>query len=234
MTNKLFFKRAFSMAEFVLALVILGVVATFMLRTVNRLIVDKEKTLFLRTFHMIEKAAAEAVTDNSYYDSDVSVTSDFGTSPLKSARVYVEANNTTYCHKNSPYASSNCDKKLDEHTAACYFIASKLNLDGSVNCTKYYGNTPAQNFKLANNVCIYGLAQTAPAHFVIDPGCDGLSFGYEAILYPGGNLTVPEEGDSQYKGQFRNGKDQQTLAVNWMRTQTDVKKRDYKEDETEI
>lgn len=221
MKNK-YAKFAFTLAEALLAMTILGVIAALMLRTLNRINPDKDKQLFLRTFHAIETAAGEVINDPTFYDPDVTVISDFSTAPLPTTRIELFAKNTSngqICASTSRY--SNCDKKITQRNAVCYLIASKMNLNGITDCSE---GSNVLNFTLGNGTCVYGLAgSTTPFEFVIDPSCKGIDRGYAARIFPSGSMTVPQN-SSTYT--FRD-EHAQEKAYNWMYQQTDVKKRDY-------
>ena len=225
MKNK-YAKFAFTLAEALLAMTILGVIAALMLRTVNRINPDKDKQLFIRTFHAIETAAGEVVSDTSFYDSDMHAVSDFSTDPLPTAKVELYASNLTYpnkpiCSKKSTYKTTDCNKIISSTNAVCYLIASKMNLNGITNCSS---GANVLNFRLGNGACIYGLAgQSVPFEFVIDPSCKGIKYGYAAKIFSSGSMTVPES-SSTYTF---NDSHAQEKAYIWMQQQTDVKKRDY-------
>lgn len=219
-------KLAFTMAELLIAMTILGVVAALMLRTVNRINPDKDKQLFLRSFHAIEAAAGEVVNDTSFYDPDVNEISDLSTDPLPITRIELYAKNSPYgeiCATKSKY--TNCYRTISKNNAICYLIASKMNVNGITDCT---GGKNIMNFKLGNGTCVYGLAGSiAPFEFVIDPSCKGIEYGYAAKIFPSGSMTVPETSES-YANEFKKvDENAQKKAYTWMYAQTDVKKRDY-------
>lgn len=226
-------KFAFTMAETLLTMFIIGVIAVFMLKSVNRITPSKDKVMFLRSFHAIEKAAAEAATDTSLYDSDKEEDTDLASTPLPNARVSVQIGNSTVtmCPTTSPY--TDCTKKLTNLNAPCYFIAEKLNTTGSVNCSTEGSSNlnNVLNFRTANGVCFYGLAgRRPPFDFIIDPDCKGVAEGYAARLLPSGNMTVPQTSVYDNSGgadvKFED-KHQQKRAYQWMLEQTDVKKKTY-------
>lgn len=220
-------KSAFTMSEVLLTLIILGIIAVFMLKSISRINPDKDRVVFIRSFHAIEKAAGEAANDSSFYDTDSAEGSDFTSTPLPNARVYIDdgaTGGTTYCPSQSPY--SNCNKTLTVKNAPCYFIAERLNIVGSVNCSST-ASIDTKNFQMGNGACIYGLSgRTTTLDFVISPSCEGVEKGYAVTLYPSGNLTVPEA-TSTYSSKFTKKEIQQKRAYQWMKEQTDVKKKKY-------
>lgn len=223
--RKKYLKIAFTMAEAILTLTIIGVVAALMMRSINRINPDKDKTLFLRSYHAFEAAAGEVVNDTSYFDPDLEVVSDLSTKPLPTARV--ELNSTEgsiLCSTDSRY--SDCEKVLSNTNSICYLVAGRLNLTGVVDCSD---GDDVMNFRTGNGVCFYGLAgRVAPFDFVIEPGCKGVEHGYAARVLPSGNMTVPES--SSYDSVFEN-ENNQKIAFKWINEQTDVKKKNYDFDE---
>lgn len=219
-------KFAFTMSEMLLTLIIIGIVAAFMLKAINRINPDRDRVMFLRSFHAIENAAAEVANDSSYYDTSSLEGADLSSTPLANARVKVQVGNstTTFCPSASPY--SDCQKKLTNTTAPCYFISERLNVIGGVSCDSSSKND-TKNFQMGNGACVYGLAgRSGTFDFVIDPSCEGVAKGYAVTLFPSGNLTVPET-SSTYKDKFAKKEIQQKRAYQWMKEQTDVKKKKY-------
>ena len=225
--NNKYLKFAFTMAEVLLTLVILGVVVALMLRSINRINPDKDKVLFLRAFHAIEMAAADVINDTSYYAPDIATASDFSTDPMPTTKVelYSSGSKGVYCSKKSQYAVTDCNKVIDQSNAMCYLIAEKLSTDGKVNCN---GGSAVMNFKLGNGTCIYGLAgnsTTFPHEFAIDPGCDGVFEAYAAMIDKTGNVTVSDK--TTLYSDFFNDEDRQKKVYRWVNEQTDVKKKEY-------
>ncbi len=217
-------KFAFTMAELLIAMTILGVIAALMLRTINRINPNKDMQLFLRTFHAIEAAAGEVVNDTSFYDSDVNEISDLSTDPLPTTRIELYAKNATsgeICSRKSNY--SGCYKAIDKNNAVCYLIASKMNVTGITDCSS---GDKVMNFRMGNGACVYGLAgKSVPFEFVIDPSCKGIESGYAAKIFASGTMTVPET-SSTYGDTFKD-EHAQKKAYTWMYQQTDVKKKEY-------
>lgn len=223
MKNK-YAKFAFTLAEALLAMTILGVIAALMLRTVNRINPDKDKQLFIRTFHAIETAAGEVINTSSFYDPDATSISDFSEDPLPTTRIELYAKNASsgeICATSSNY--TDCQKVIKKENAICYLVASKMNLNGITDCSE---GSNILNFRLGNGSCVYGLSgKSVPFEFVIDPSCKGIQHGYAAKIFPSGSMTVPKT-SSSYQDTFTD-KHAQEKAYAWMYEQTDVKKRDY-------
>ena len=217
-------KFAFTMAETLLTITILGIIAALMMRSINRINPDKDKVMFLRAFHALESAAGEVVNNTSYYDPDLIELSDLSTDPLPSARVELyttESDEKPLCSTKSRY--NDCNKILNKSNALCYLVAGEMSLTGVVNCA---AGEDVMNFRTGNGTCYYGLAgRTAPFEFVIDPSCKGIEYGYAAKIFPSGNMTVPET-SATYADMFKT-EDRQQKAYAWINEQTDVKKREY-------
>ena len=224
-------KFAFTMAEALLTITILGVIAALMIRSINRINPDKDKVLFLRGFHAMEAATSNAVNNASYYDPDVNSVnrdkdySDFGGNPLPTAKIEISTSSgiiPALCSTDSTLA--NCSKKISKTNAVCYFTAAEMSLAGPANCAD---GEKIMNYRSGNGSCYYGLAgRVPPFDFVIDPSCKGIEYGYAVTVYPSGNLTVPSA-SATYESVFKK-EDQQKKAYVWMSEQTDVKKREYK------
>ena len=58
---------AFTLAETLLTLTIAGVLMALMLRAINRVNPDKEKILFLKTYHTLEAIMANTMNDPTKY-----------------------------------------------------------------------------------------------------------------------------------------------------------------------
>ena len=227
-------KFAFTMAEALLTITILGVIATLMIRSINRINPDKDKVLFLRGFHAMEAATSNAVNNASYYDPDINSVnrdkdySDFGGNPLPTAKIEISTSSgiiPALCSTDSTLA--NCSKKISKTNAVCYFTAAEMSLAGPANCAD---GEKIMNYRSGNGSCYYGLAgRVPPFDFVIDPSCKGIEYGYAVTVYPSGNLTVPSA-SATYESIFKK-EDQQKKAYVWMSEQTDVKKREYKFEE---
>lgn len=213
---------AFTLAEALLTLTIIGVLMALMMRSINRVSPDKEKILFLKTYHALEHAIVNTVNDPSRYDpnyySDNDVDNmtadeksdlhrDFRDTPMKDAKVHINGQEITSCKADKP--SSPC---INHDNAMCYFIADSLNTVGDVNCT----NENSLNFKTSNGVCVrnlVGVNTDGSNDPVIDPLCNNQ--GYVFWIYNDGKMTVP----STHAGIG----DRQSKAYNWMLDQTQVK-----------
>lgn len=221
---------AFTLAEALLTLTIVGVLMTLMMRSVNRVSPDKERLLFIKTYHAIEHAVANTMNDPSRYDpnyySDQDIENicaddptackndrptdlhvDFRDIPMKDAKVHINGQELTSCDSDNP--STPC---IGKKNAACYFIADSMNTVGEVDCQ----NENVLNFKTSNGVCLrnlVGLDTDGNNDAVIDPLCNDQGYAY--WIYYDGKMTVPQSHTTVG--------DRQAKAYNWMQDQTQVK-----------
>ena len=232
---------AFTLAETLLTLTIAGVLMALMLRAINRVNPDKEKILFLKTYHALETVMANTINDstkyspNYYSDSEIdkmtteeknSLHLDFRYTPLPSAKVTFikDGKQKTACPKvtkgDGTVDTQGCDVELTKDNAMCYFIADQLNSVGDVNCEEegsVINMKTSQGACLRNFVGVYdGASDSQPNGSndpVIDPLCNNQ--GYVIWIFHDGKMTVPEEhygiGERQKK------------AYEWMNDQTTVK-----------
>ena len=215
-------KIAFTLAEALMALTVVGVLMVLMVRSINRVSPDKEKLLFIKTYHAIEHAVVNTINDpsrydpNYYSDNDIGNMSeaeksnlhvDFRYTPLKDAKVHINGQEIRSCIADSP--TTPC---INQSNAMCYFIADSVNTVGEVNCTA----DADLNFMTSNGVCIrdlVGVKNDGSKDVIIDPLCN--NEGYAVWVYNDGKMTVP----STHTGVG----DRQATAYNWMLDQTQVK-----------
>ena len=215
---------AFTLAEALLTLTIIGVLMALMMRSINRVSPDKEKILFLKTYHALEHAIVNTVNDPSRYDpnyySDNDVDNmtaaekadlhrDFRDTPMKDAKVHINGQEITSCKADKP--SSPC---INHDNAMCYFIADALNTVGEGNCK----DQGVLNFKTSNGVCVrnlVGVSADGSNDPTIDPLCTDGAQDYVIWIYNDGKMTVP----STHAGIGA----RQSKAYNWMLDQTQVK-----------
>lgn len=237
MKNKLI-SSAFTLAEALLTITIIGVVAVMMVRSINRVSPDKEKIMFVKTFHSVEHVVANIINDptkynqNYYSEEDLKALSsselnelaaNFLSDPLKSASVFV-GGEIIYACGNPKASSSKCINKTN---AKCYFIADALNTTGTVDCeTK---EKTAINFKTSTGVCVRNLVSLDTNGYteaIFDPLCtskketknnqevESYTGGYAIGIYQDGKVTVPQTSTNATE---------QSKAYNWLLDQTQVK-----------
>ena len=218
-------KIAFTLAEALMALTVVGVLMVLMVRSINRVSPDKEKLLFIKTYHAIEHAVVNTINDpsrydpNYYSDNDIKeicpsgivncpdLHMDFRFTPLKDAKVHINGQEIRSCNADSP--TTPC---INQYNAMCYFIADSVNTVDEVNCTA----DAVVNFRTSNGVCISELADVkndGSKDIIIDPLCN--NEGYAVWVYNDGKMTVPST--------HTDVGTRQSKAYNWMLDQTQVK-----------
>ena len=227
-TNEKYSNRAFTLAETLLTLAIIGVVMALMLRALSRVNPDKDKVLFIKSYHAVEAVVADIMNDGTKYDQNyyspqqlnlmtaeekANLRMDFSTKPMDTAKAsYTDENG-----KVQTVCKTGCNKTFTQANALCYFLADSMNTVGNVNCD----NNTNMNFKISTGVCFYNMLDgnegDGTFNIVIDPNCTGKSNGYEVKIFKDGKMTVPET--QSQTGNAAN----QTRAYQWMLDQTQVK-----------
>lgn len=213
-------KKAFTMAETLLTIMIIGVLMALMLRTINRVNPDKDKLLFLKSYHAAENAIANTINDASKYDPTYYTEAqratltdghlDFRYAPYPTAIVTYTTSTGAQATK-SPVTLS---------TAVCYFMADQMNTIGAVNCENNggidvgeAGTVAGVNFRTSNGVCFNNWSgYSGNSHTgKIDTDCDGT--GIDVTVFYDGKMTVPPgtAGTDQNK------------AYNWLQKQAEIK-----------
>ena len=72
--NKNFLKTGFTLAEVLLTMAIIGVVMALLIRTVVRVDPDKDKFLFLKSYHAVEEIMRSSINDYTKYDQNIYAT----------------------------------------------------------------------------------------------------------------------------------------------------------------
>ena len=200
-------RRAFTLAETLVTLAVIGVVMALMLRAINRVNPDKEKTLFLKSYHGIEAVIAEAINDPTYYDQSYYTDAqrakfnanelhmDFRDDPLDNASVVIDG----------------AEKKgIKKANAICYYLATGMNTIGKINCDS---NPTNYNFKTTNGVCFsnwHGAPSGGYKDGTIKPTCDDKRT-ITVRVYRDGKISVPTTGGTLQKE-----------AVEWIEKQTEL------------
>ncbi len=195
--NVLNSKRAFTMAETLLTIMIIGILVALMLRAINRINPDKDKILFLKSYHALETVVVNTINDPSKYDdafySDYDIANmpadekanlhlDFSYAPMPEAKVvYSDAS-----------GNSTTKTGLSSKEAVCYFMADQMNTVGGVDC----GDGDRQNFRTSNGVCYSNWGNVdanGEVTGIIDTDCDGT--GVSVKIFKDGKMTVPDGND---------------------------------------
>lgn len=224
--DKTSFRRtAFTLAETLITIMIIGILMALMLRTINRVNPDKDKILFLKSYHAAETGITNIINDSTKYNPTYiteternSMTADelnhdFRDKPYPTATVRYTTTSGTQGEKSN----------LTRQNAICYFLADQFNTIGGVSCDgnggiQVNGATVAgANFRTSNGVCYdnwYGVGTNGQLDGVIDPNCEGASNGYVVRVFRDGKMTVPET-----VAGFAN----QSKAYDWLQKQAELK-----------
>lgn len=65
--GRTFLKQAFTIAELLIVLVVIGTIAVMMITSLSKAVPDKNKTLFKKGYSVLEKSVSELVNDESLY-----------------------------------------------------------------------------------------------------------------------------------------------------------------------
>lgn len=210
-------KVAFTLAEVLLTLTIIGVLMAIMLRSISRVNPDKDKILFLKSYHSVEAAVANIISDPSKYDQNTEENGDFSTIPLATA--FANINGTVYCTPawQNPDASKGetgvqcSNTEINQSNALCYFLAEQINFIGGFDCS---AGDKTLNFKSTNGVCFYGWGSFGSDSIegMVDPTCEGKD-GYKIKVFKEGKMTVEDGADGTL----------QHDAYRWIQDQTQIK-----------
>lgn len=210
-------KAAFTLAETLITITIIGIVMALMLRSISRVNPDKDKILFLKSYHTIESAVANIITDSSKYDQNTEENGDFSSVPLSTA--YAKINDTIYCTngwEDSEDSDIKCSNPgINQSNALCYFLAEQINFVGNFDCS---GGSDTVNFVTTNGVCFKGwtgFGSDSIEGTVITqcPGGEPKNEGYKIKVYKEGKMTVPSGSEGTLQGD----------AYRWINDQTQIK-----------
>ena len=225
-------KSAFTMAEILVTMVIVGVVMSILVRTVSRVDPDKNKLLFVKSYQAVEEIIANSINDGAKYDQNI-----YNKDEIEA----MKKDNTVALHFNLShdplpdvvvnYMNDGKRVTVDSNTikkknAICYYLAEYMNTLGSVNCSAEDSTT--MNLRSSSGVCYYGWANavgltTAAGYFdaIIDPTCSRSAnnqAGYAVRIYPSGAMEVPETSD--LKNSSQGVKEEQGRALRWLKNPT--------------
>lgn len=201
--HKKYTKKALTMAEVLLVMLLTATIMGLLARVIVRVDPDKNKVLFIKTYHAMEEIIASSINDPTKYDQNRYTKKqieewvgdkhfDLANSPLDTAYVsYISSGaKKTAC-------KANCDNGLNQSNALCYYVAEHINTIGDVKCKS--DNTTSPNLRSSLGVCYWNLnasALTGSDSFdiVIDPSCKRTSStkeGYAIKIFANGAMTVP-------------------------------------------
>ncbi len=208
--NKEFLKTGFTLAEVLLTMAIIGVVMALLVRTIARVDPDKDKFLFLKSYHAVEEIMRSSINDYTKYDQNIYATGnidaslgelhlDFSYDPLPSAKIdYIDSGTKKTACPSDNSENITCDNDLNQSNAVCYYIAEHINTIGKVNCA----NNTEQNLKSSIGVCYWNLVDTTGKgtfEITVDPSCAGKDKGYNIKIYKDGRVTVPKTSTTAYE-----------------------------------
>lgn len=220
--------RAFTMAEVILVMLVLGVILSILVRTIVRVDPDKDKYLFLKSYHAVEAVVADSMNDDSKYDQNIYSKAelknwegqkhfDFSFPPFETARVrYIDDGvEKIACASKDEKLPETCNEKITQANAICYYLVEHLNTIGPVNCDV----NAELNFRTSIGVCFREWKDSdADGNFdaVIDPSCSGKANGYAVHVSKRGAVTIPETTTIE---EIQNSGNQ-TKAYNWAKNPT--------------
>lgn len=227
--------RAFTLAESLITIMIIGVLMALMLRAINRVNPDKDKLLFVKAYHAAESVIADVISDPTKFDqayyTDKQRTqeiadgnpmhSDFRDTPYETARVTYINGSGNAVEKGKK--ADGTGTALTQDNAICYFMADQINTIGEVNCENNSGisiggtKIAGVNFRSSIGACFLNLYDVDSKGFksgVIDPTCTGVANGYVFNVYSDGKMSVPATAT---------GVSNQAKAFNWMNNQSQLK-----------
>lgn len=213
---------AFTLAETLLTIMIIGILVALMLRAINRVNPDKDKVLFLKAYHATEAAIGYIINDSTKYDPTYMTDAERDSAESEGVELNLDFRDPPYEDAVASVTNESGEqedkKNISQSEAICYFLADQLNTVGPVKCTSN-GTTgiDGANFRLSNGVCFYnwsGVKSNGSIDGVIDPTCTSASDGYVIRVFKDGKVTVPET----VSGYANQGK-----AYEWLQNQTDVK-----------
>lgn len=176
-------KKAFTLAEALIALCIIGVVVALLLRTLNRVTPNKEKIMFVKAYHALEQVVADTINDPNKYDQEFGATenADFSQNPLSPDGT--SAPTVTTQGQSFTVTSGN---------ALCVYAAEKLNVIGTISCGS------GQNFITSNGIIWSDMGGAGyPKTIKVDVNGKEEGGVYKIIVYADGKMSVPAGGEEE-------------------------------------
>lgn len=212
-------KVAFTLAETLITITIIGIIMALMLRSISRVNPDKDKILFVKSYHTLESAVSNVINDGTKYDQNTDQNADFSQLPLSTALARI--NGTNYCtmyyvNPASGESGAVCDSSvMDQGNSLCYFLAEQINFIGNFDCQS---GSDVVNFVTTNGVCFVGWGgYSGDSHTGrIVTQCQGRTpqnEGYQVKVYKEGKMTVPSGAEGSL----------QADAYRWIQDQTQIK-----------
>ena len=206
---------AFTMAEVLLLMAVIGVIMALLVRAITRVDPDKDKFLFLKTYNAIETVVSSSINDPYKYDQNRYSSTELATIP--SNQRHIDFTHDPLDTAKITYIDDGQKKQIlpTQKNALCYYLAEQINTVGSVNC-----NTTDLNFRSSIGVCFYNWQTDANGltQGEIDPSCSSAKKGngYIINVYKRGNMFVPGGTGSD------EAKERQNRAQHWLKQPTDL------------
>ena len=204
-------KRAFTLAEMLITMCIVGVLAVIVLPVLNNVFPNQEKMMFKKAYYLTEKVVSELVNDEDLYpeiDSD-------------DQKPYL-GNTVEVTYKGNKYSGD---------TKFCELFAARVNTASDIDCSShsFSNNSVASSytFKTSDGI-VWDLpissfsSETSPAVIQIDVNGDKLPNCTSTTLSvkPGGTLTAQPSvgvGAGAYTGsqQYQQGYQTQSTSTRY-------------------
>lgn len=154
-------KKGFTLAEVMITLATLGVIAAILIPAITSLAPDRNKVMFKKAYYSLEQAISQLINDEVHYPSGSTWSSSGGPAECKNGSIYVNCSfyNTT-ATSDIPVAYKN--------NKFCYLLQQELNiLKTDVACSRPDTTIPAQ-FTTSDGITwfvydMYGFPIPAPA-----------------------------------------------------------------------
>ena len=188
--------KAFSLAEILISLAIVGLVGAMMIVGITKATPNRNKVMFLKAYHALESAVSETINDPTKYNQEL----------------YSGSAQANYDFSDAPFRTADsalCGTNVSQDKAVCCFVADHFNIVGSLSC----GDDVAKNFQASNGVC-YGY-MGGPGEMTIDPLCDGHRIVVD--IHEDGRMSVPSTHNASFSGSTAK---LQEMAAKWMTEQT--------------
>ena len=187
--------KAFSLAETLLTLMIIGIVATLMIRVIHRVNPNTEKILFIKSYRALETAVSNIINDPTKYDSTYLTDSERITASAQGTILHQDFRDAPYSSAEISFINKDgyliTGKEVLQNEAVCYFVADQFNNISGVECP----NNSGYSFKTSNGVC-YSISATnsdGETTVYISPDCVAFSSTegkHKVTIFRDGKMTV--------------------------------------------
>lgn len=173
------FKKGFTLAETMITLGILGVLAAILIPAVMKLSPDNNRVMFKKAYYTLERAITYMINNDANYPASVTYTA-------ADSVIYLKGfNNTTQ--------SSNDTNKF------CYFLADMMNIIGNYTCPALgeNGDTVLGSFQTSDGIKwgIYTPVSDTTNNGSDSASCTGAEFPINSTCYYTTKVAVDVNGD---------------------------------------